>query len=39
MIALDRRGNISMHCNTKGMARASIDTNGKVAIALGKTEK
>ena len=36
VIAVDGMGNISMRFNTSGMARASIDSSGKVVIELGK---
>ena len=36
MIAVDRRGHVSMHCNTPGMARAAADSTGKVDIGLMK---
>lgn len=39
MIALDGRGNIAMHCNTTGMARASLDPSGKVEILLGPSAR
>ncbi len=34
VIAIDRQGNIAMPCNTPGMARASLDSRGKLDIRL-----
>ena len=36
MIAIDKRGNISMNFNTAGMYRASIDKEGKLQIGIYK---
>jgi beta-aspartyl-peptidase (threonine type) len=35
-IAIDRHGNIAMPFNTRGMYRGSIDTSGKIHIAIFK---
>jgi len=34
VIAIDNKGNIAMPFNSKGMYRASIDTSGKVTVAI-----
>jgi beta-aspartyl-peptidase (threonine type) len=36
LIAVDRQGQISMHFNTSGMARAATDSSGQLRIQLGK---
>jgi hypothetical protein len=36
MIALDRSGRIATHCNTPGMVRAWIATDGQIGVNLGK---
>lgn len=36
LIAVDKEGNIAMHMNTPGMARAAADSTGKKEIKLGK---
>ena len=37
-IAVDREGNIAMPFNTEGMYRASIDTDGKLTVAIYRGE-
>ncbi len=39
IIAVDRDGNISMEFNTKGMARAAADSNGKFEVRWGDPAK
>jgi beta-aspartyl-peptidase (threonine type) len=34
LVAVDRRGNISMPFNSEGMYRASIDRRGKRVLAI-----
>jgi beta-aspartyl-peptidase (threonine type) len=34
IIAMDPQGNVSLTYNTPGMYRASVDTNGKVRVAI-----
>jgi beta-aspartyl-peptidase (threonine type) len=36
LIAVDHLGNISMHTNTPGMARAAADSTGKVEVKLAR---
>lgn len=36
IIAIDRRGQIQMRCNTPGMARAATDSRGKIEILLAR---
>jgi beta-aspartyl-peptidase (threonine type) len=38
IIALDPQGNIALTFNTPGMYRASVDTNGKVMVAIYRDE-
>jgi beta-aspartyl-peptidase (threonine type) len=38
IIALDPQGNIALTFNTPGMYRASVDTNGKVIVAIYRDE-
>ncbi|GBL03059.1 isoaspartyl peptidase/L-asparaginase family protein [Glaciecola sp. KUL10] len=38
VVAIDSKGNISMPFNTEGMYRASIDTNGKLTVAIYNDE-
>ncbi|MGD9021601.1 MAG: isoaspartyl peptidase/L-asparaginase [Lysobacterales bacterium] len=37
-IAVDRKGNIAMPFNTEGMYRASIDTDGRLTVAIYRGE-
>ncbi len=34
IISIDKQGQVFLRCNTPGMARASMDTNGKVSVML-----
>ncbi len=34
IIAVDKKGNIAMPFNSKGMYRASVSTDGKVTVAI-----
>jgi beta-aspartyl-peptidase (threonine type) len=36
LIAVDKKGRISMHTNTPGMARAAADSTGKVEVKLAR---
>ena len=36
LIAIDKSGNISMHTNTPGMARAAADSTGRLEVKLAK---
>lgn len=36
VIAIDARGHIVMRCNTPGMARASVDSTGKVTVLIDR---
>jgi len=38
IIAMDRKGNISLTFNTAGMYRASVDTAGKVYVGIYRDE-
>jgi beta-aspartyl-peptidase (threonine type) len=38
VIAIDRKGNISMPFNSEGMYRASIDTDGQMSISIYREE-
>ena len=38
VIAIDRKGNISLTFNTAGMYRASVDVNGNVYVGIYRDE-